>query len=86
MNEKEQAIYLLGLLGYRFDDLENALKLLEENEFDSLVDFYYELENYNIENETASKISLAGSYPSLKIKDADWYEVEGLMRKCKVSI
>lgn len=86
MNEKEQAIYLLGLLGYKFDDLENALKLLEENEFDNLVDFYYDLENYNIENETASKISLAGSYPYLKIKDGDWYEVEGLMRKCNVSI
>jgi len=72
MNEKEQAIYLLGLLGYKFDDLENALKLLEENEFDNLVDFYYDLENYNIENETASRISLAGLFPSLKIKNGDW--------------
>jgi len=86
MNEKEQAIYLLGLLGYKFDDLENALKLLEENEVDNLVDFYYELENYNIENETATRISLAGSYPSLKIKNGDWWEIEGLMRKCEVSI
>ena len=86
MNEKEQAIYLLGLLGYKFDDLENALKLLEENEFDNLVDFYYELGNYNIENETASRISLAGFFPSLKIKNGDWWEVEGLMRKCNVSI
>ena len=86
MNEKEQGIYLLGLLGYKFSELDNALKLLEENEFDNLIDFYYELENYNIENETATRISLAGSYPYLKIKNGDWWEVEGLMRKCKVSI
>ena len=57
MTEKEQAIYLLGLLGYKSDDLENALKLLEENDFDNLVDFYYKLENYNIENQTATRIS-----------------------------
>lgn len=86
MTEKEQAIYLLGLLGYKFDDLENALKLLEENDFDNLVDFYYKLENYNIENQTATRISLAGIYPSIKIKDGDWLDVENLMRKCNVSI
>lgn len=86
MTKKEEAIYLLGMLGYKIDELENALKLLEENEFDNLVDFYYELGNYNIENETASRISLAGLFPSLKIKNGDWWEVEELMRKCKVSI
>lgn len=86
MTKKEQAIYILGLLGYKFDELENALKLLEENEFDNLMDFYYELENYNIENKTATRISLAGCYPKIKIKNGDWWEVEGLMRKCDVSI
>lgn len=86
MTKKEQAIYLLGMLGYKFDELENALKLLEGNELDNLVDFYYELQNYNFENECYSKISLAGLFPTLKIKSGDWYEVEGLMRKCKVSI
>jgi len=86
MTKKEQAIYLLGMLGYQFDDLENALKLLEDNEFKNIINFYHELQIYNFENEASSRISLAGLYPSFKIKNGDWWEVEELMRKCKVSI
>lgn len=86
MTKKEEAIYLLGMLGYKFEDLDNALNLLEDNEFKNLIDFYYELQNYNIENQTASKISLAGIFPTIKIKDGDWNVVEQMMSKCNISI
>lgn len=88
MNKREEAIYVLGMLGYRYDkdEYENALKLLEENELTNLIDFNSELNIYNYENEASSRVSLAGLFPSFKIKNGDWWEVEGLMRKCNVSI
>lgn len=86
MTKREEAIYILGMLGYGIEDLKNALNLLENNTFKNLVYFISDLEIYNAENQSSAKVSLAGIFPSLKIKDGDWDEIEKLMHKCNVSI
>ena len=84
--KREQAIYILGMLGYKIEDLENALELLEENAFQDIVDFYYSLKIYNAENCTCSTISLAGNFATLKIKDGNWDEVVEIMTKHNITL
>lgn len=88
VTKREEAIYLLGFLGYQFSDLKNAQKLLENNELKNIVDFCHELDNYNRDNVelSATRISLAGLFPTLKLKGGDWYKINELMNKCNVEI
>jgi len=83
VTKEKEAIYLLGMLGYNFDDFENALELLEENKFEDIKNFYYELENYNRENETSSTISLSGMFSTFKFKNANMKQTEELIELLK---
>ena len=88
LTDREKCIYLIGQLGYKVDEisLKNAADLLEENEFDNAVNFISELEVCNAENNTCAKISLAGNYAALKIKDGNIEEINKLIQKYNMFI
>jgi hypothetical protein len=78
---RDESIYLVGLLGYPLDleNIINASKLLIENEFDDVVNCINDINLYNAENNTCAFISLAGMFPSMKIKDAEGTAIDEIL-------
>jgi|GEM_PF-6358585 len=85
-SQRDQSVYVLGLLGYDHNHLTTALELLEFNTLDIIKDFYYTLEIHNMDYKTSSYISLAGSYPKIKLKNGDFDKVFDLVKKCNIKI
>ena len=87
LNQKEQIIYIMGLLGKRSEnDYLLVKELLEKNSFDKIEAFYYDLEELDVLNSYCSFISTAGTYAKVKCKDAPFNEVEELRQKHNISI
>lgn len=88
LTNRDESIYLVGLLGYPLDkeNIEMASKLLIENQFDDVVNCINDINLYNAENNTCAFISLAGMFPSVKIKDADGNEIDEILTNNNILI
>lgn len=85
---RDESIYLVGLLGYPLDleNIINASKLLIENEFDDVVNCINDINIYNAENNTCARISIAGQYASIKLKDADGNAIDEILTNNNILI
>ena len=88
LTNRDESIYLVGLLGYSLDNenIATASKLLIENKFNDVVSCIEDINLYNAENNTCARISLAGMYPSVKIKDADGEEIDEILSNNNIFI
>ena len=80
-NVEDQVSYLVEYLGYEQTEEHQkiAKMLLEGNKFINLARFLKDLNSYNLANKTCTRVSLAGRYPSLKMKDGNYHRVEKIM-------
>lgn len=87
-NVEDQVSYLVEYLGYEQTEEHQkiAKMLLEGNKFINLARFLKDLNSYNLANKTCTRVSLAGCYPSLKMKDGDYHRVEKIMRMYDIFI
>ncbi len=85
---EEQAEYLVKYLGYEQTEKHQkiAKMILDNNKFINFARFLKDLSKYNLINNTCSKVSLAGVYPCLKIKDGDHKKIKKIMHMYDIFI
>lgn len=88
LTNRDESIYLVGLLGYSLDkeNIETASKLLIENQFEDVVNCINDINLYNAENKTCAFISLAGMFPSMKLKDAEGTAIDEILTNNNILI
>ncbi|KAB7880545.1 hypothetical protein [Poseidonibacter ostreae] len=87
--KREEAIYIVGLLGALYNEkyIESTIKMLENNNFEDLLEFIEEVDIYKLENDFKhGGIWLIPPYPFFKLWDMDVRIIEDLLAKHNLNL
>lgn len=84
---REEAFYILGVLEYQFDNIDNAIQLIKDNDFELALRLINTIKTYNRENTAKVKIILNEEYPRVKADtDQDHKFLQELAEEWEIKI